>query len=238
MIYLKNNLDINIKIPSPVKKYTCGKTGILIYENSGQASLASCLNVVLNQIKLVNEKGSASLMLMAAPSAYEFYRAYIDMAESSRQLQAAIKNTHYLQMDEYILPQNHTASFKHLLKSKLFNHIDKYICRDNIHYFSVTPENIKKDCRQYRDLILELGPDIQIKGQGEDGHWGFHQPYMSFDTVPQIVKVRLNIMNMSQQLRDHPDLYDSINQTPSEALTANVPLFMKPRVLMNHKIHK
>jgi glucosamine-6-phosphate deaminase len=104
--------------------------------------------------------------------------------------------------------------------------------KKKLNFLNTNLKNVDKECERYAKTLLEFGPDIQIKGEGEDGHWGFHQPQMSFDAEPGFIKVELNKMNISQQMRDHPTLYHSSQEVPSIACTGNVPLFMKTKVLI------
>jgi glucosamine-6-phosphate deaminase len=223
---------LRLKSPLPVKEYEAGKTKIFVYSTDAEAAYASAINVLINQAETVDKKGTASVMLMAAPSAYKFYKYYFNILKSSKILQHAVKNTHYFQMDEYILPEEHPASFKYLLKHNLFDYLDGFLSKEKIHYFYIDINNVEKSCTEYIELIIEKGLDIQVKGQGEDGHWGYHQPGTPFGNEPSIIEVKLNNMNISQQLRDHPDLFKSINDPPRVAYSGNVALFMETENLI------
>jgi len=86
-------------------------------------------------------------------------------------------------------------------------------------------------CRDYAARILEHGPDLQVKGQGEDGHWGFHQPGTPLDGEPAMIRIEINEMNRAQQMRDHPTLFRRAEDVPQTAYTANVPLFMRAAMI-------
>jgi glucosamine-6-phosphate deaminase len=222
----------DLTAPGPVKIFESGKTKVLIYENSSDAAMASVLNVIKKQIILVKEKSQTSIMVMAAPSGYDFYEEYTNMAKHCRELQSALKNTHFFQLDEYFLPENHPASFRFLLKQKLFSRISDYTDDSKIHLLAAESVKSQKVCNEYKDLLLKYGPDIQIKGQGEDAHWGFNQPGTVWDSTPAIIKIKLNHINKIQQMRDHPKLYPTIDDVPDFALTGNVSLFMKTKFLI------
>ena len=131
-----------------------------------------------------------------------------------------------------MLPGNHPASFRFLLKQKFFSKISYYIDDAKIHLLAAESGQYQKICNEYRDLLLQYGPDIQIKGQGEDAHWGFNQPNTIWDSKPAIMKIKLNCMNKIQQMRDHPKLFQTIDDVPGFALTGNVSLFMKTKFLI------
>lgn len=222
----------DLTAPEPVRIFESGKTKVLIYKNSSDAAMASVLNVIKKQITIVKEKSQTSIMLMAAPSGYNFYEAYVGIAKHSRELQSALKNTHFFQLDEYLLSENHPASFRFLLKQKFFSRISDYTDDSKIHLLAAESAEFQKVCDEYKELLLQYGPDIQIKGQGEDAHWGFNQPDTIWDSVPAIVKIKLNHINKIQQMRDHPELYPTMDDVPGFALTGNVSLFLKTKFLI------
>lgn len=218
--------------PEPVRIFESGKTRVFIYENSSDAAMASVLTVIRKQINLVKEKSQTSIILMAAPSAYDFYKEYADKAKCCTELQSALKNTHFFQLDEYFLSENHPASFRFLLKKQFFFGIRDYTDDSKIHLLAAESAESQKVCDEYTELLLQYGPDIQIKGQGEDAHWGFNQPGAAWDNTPAIIKIKLNNINKIQQMRDHPELYASTNDVPGFALTGNISLFMKTKFLI------
>jgi glucosamine-6-phosphate deaminase len=123
-------------------------------------------------------------------------------------------------MDDYLLPEVNPASFRYLLKKQFFNHLADFTDKSKVHFLNIgnaTDDFSYSFLNYYKDLVLEYGTDIQVKGQGEDGHWGYHQPGTPFGNEPSIIEVKLNNMNISQQLRDHPDLFKSINDPPRVA---------------------
>ena len=87
--YTINTENNNLSAPGPVKIFESGRTKVLIYKNSSDAAIASVLNVVKKQIKLVKEKIETSIMVMAAPSGYDFYKEYINIAKHYKELQSA-----------------------------------------------------------------------------------------------------------------------------------------------------
>jgi glucosamine-6-phosphate deaminase len=84
--------------------------------------------------------------------------------------------------------------------------------------------------------VLGSGPDLQLKGVGENGHWGFHEPGVPLDGEPAYIAVALSEENTAQQLRDHPSLFRTSKEVPRTAYTANVPLFLRTRVAIEDNI--
>ena len=225
-----------VKAPKPIGDLTAGKARIFIYENERQMGLASALSIVSEQTRQVEAKGRTSFIIMAAPSAYAFYKAYVGIAHASQAFQKVLRETHFFQFDDYALPLHHPASFRFLLCNNFFAPLAVYCDAYKVHLFEGDAPDVDAACRKYTELLLEHGPDIQLKGIGENGHWGFHEPGLPLDEEPQFMKVDLSEENVVQQLRDHPMIFKSAGEVPRSAFTANVPLFLKTRELIEDNV--
>ena len=222
--------------PCPAETLEAGNLRIIVYEDASDMGLASALSIASEQCRLAEKKGAVSLMLMAAPSAEPFYGAYISLVESSIRLREAVRKTHFFQFDDYRLPLHSAASFRYLLCRRFFFPIAEYYDADKVHLFQSDARDIDQACRQYGKLIMEHGPDLQLKGTGENGHWGFHEPGIPLDTPPRFQRVKLSEENVAQQMRDHPRLFRTPDAVPTEAFTANVALFMRTRELIEDNV--
>jgi glucosamine-6-phosphate deaminase len=222
--------------PRPVAVVPAGGLEVAIYESPREMGLASAVAIAAEQCRLVAERGETSLQLMAAPSAFPFYEAYVGLARVSSELQRAIGQTHFFQFDDYLLPGHHQASFRFLLTHELFAHLADWYDSQKVHFFEPDVGDASAACEAYTELLLAHGPDLMLKGQGEDGHWGFHQPGTPIDGEPGFITVDMNEMNVSQQMRDHPTLFREPADVPAQAYTANVPLFMRTRELVEDNV--
>jgi len=209
-----------------------GNLQVVTYDSPREMGLASAIAIAAEQCRLVAERGETSLQLMAAPSAFPFYEAYVGLARLSSELQQAIGRTHFFQFDDYLLPAHHQASFRFLLTHSLFGPLEDWYDASKVHFFEPDIGDPADACEAYTELLLEHGPYLMLKGQGEDGHWGFHQPGIPVEGEPEFITVEMNEMNVAQQMRDHPTLFREPEDVPSEAYTANVPLFMRTRELI------
>ncbi len=227
---------LNVEAPEACYVFPAGKLQVAIYDSPREMGLASALAIAAEQVRLVAEKGETSLQLMAAPSAFPFYEAYAALASLSANLQHAIGRTHFFQFDDYLLPAHHQASFRFLLTHSLFGPLSEWYDASKLHFFSPDLGDPAEACEAYTALLLEHGPDLMLKGQGEDGHWGFHQPGIAIDGEPEFITVQMNEMNIAQQMRDHPTLFRKPSDVPAEAYTANVPLFMRTRELVEDNV--
>ncbi|MCE5240139.1 6-phosphogluconolactonase [bacterium] len=225
-----------VHAPQPTAIVPAGTLQVAIYETAEEMGLASALAIATEQCRLVAERGETSLQLMAAPSAFPFYEAYVGLARVSRELQQAIGRTHFFQFDDYLLPAHHQASFRFLLTHHLFAHLAEWYVADRVHLFQPDLGEASAACQRYTELLLAHGPDLMLKGQGEDAHWGFHQPGTPIDGAPGFITVEMNEMNITQQMRDHPTLFRVRTDVPPVAYTANVPLFLRTRELIEDNV--
>jgi glucosamine-6-phosphate deaminase len=225
-----------VDAPEPRHVFKAGNLNVVIYKTAREMGLASAIAIAAEQCRLVAENGETSLQLMAAPSAFPFYEAYAGLACLSEELQQTIGRTHFFQFDDYLLPAHHQASFRFLLTHHLFGPLTEWYDADKVHFFEPDIGDPHEACEAYTSLLLEHGPDLMLKGQGEDGHWGFHQPGIPIEGEPEFITVKMNEMNVAQQMRDHPTLFREPEDVPDEAYTANVPLFMRARELIEDNV--
>jgi glucosamine-6-phosphate deaminase len=226
----------NLIAPEPLHQLDAGNARIYVYPDAEQMGLATAINIAAHQLRLFEDKGSCSIMIMAAPSAFSFYRSYQNVVFSSPALQKALYETHLFQFDDYALPVHHPVSFRFLLMEHFLAPIARFCDSRKVHLFQADVSDTEKACREYGQAILEAGPDLQIKGVGEDGHWGFHEPGIPLDGEPKFMRVKLAEANVAQQMRDHPKLFPTADRVPRYAYTANVPLFLRTRVLIEDNV--
>lgn len=228
--------SIGIEAPQPLREIRTGSVPICVYESAAHMGCATAVHIAQEQIRLVSEHGSTSMMVMAAPSAFPFYECYARLVKESPQLRDAVRATDFFQFDEYDLPPDHPATFQRLLSDHLFDRLPADLVGANVHRFPLDDTDRDAACRQYGARVLESGPDLQVKGVGENGHWGFHEPGLPIDGEPKFMRVTLSEENARQQLRDHPDIYKSAADVPKYAYTANVPLFLETKHLIEDNV--
>jgi len=225
-----------VTAPRPVAQLAAAAIRIMVYDDQWQMGLATALSIASAQDRLVRAKGQTSFMLMAAPSAYPFYRAYVSLVRSSQRLQQALFETHFFQFDDYSVPSHHPASFQFLLRQRLFSPLAVYCDPSKVHFLDATAKDMDGECRRYAELVQQHGPDLQLKGTGVNGHWGFHEPGFPLSGEPQFMPVILAEENVRQQLHDHPRVFRHPVDVPRQAYTANVPLFLRTRELIEDNI--
>lgn len=200
-----------------------------VYATPKEMGAASAVALARRQVELAETQDTIGFLMMAAPSGYGFYSAYTTLASKWKPLADALRRTHFFQFDEYPLPPEHPATFRHLLTEHLFGPLQAWCPPSNIHLLRAESEDIDAELERYTEELRRYGPHLQLKGVGENGHWGFHEPGIALDQPPAYVRVPLSEENASQQLRDHPKLFSLLDDVPREACTANVPLFLTTR---------
>jgi glucosamine-6-phosphate deaminase len=222
--------------PAAIRSFRRHGIDFHVYETAESMGAASALRLAREQVRLAREQEQVGVLLMAAPSAFPFYAAYLRLAEESEALHEALGRTDFFQFDDYPLPAGHPASFRYLLETNFFAPLRKTSRDVRVHALNVDRSDPDAVCREYTRRVLESGPDLQLKGVGENGHWGFHEPGIPLQGDPAYMRVRTSLENVAQQLRDHPDLFRRAEDVPREAYTANVPLFLRTRVAIEDNV--
>lgn len=220
---------LEIQAPRPQNVLRLPGVTVVVYESPEEMGRASAIRLAAEQCRLVESQGHASFIIMAAPSAFAFYRAYVQLVESCQRLKKACFHTHYFQFDDYTLAAHHPASFRYLLLKHFFFPLAAWCDPAKVHLFQADAADPEGAAREYEQLLLQHGLDLQIMGIGENGHWGFHEPGISLDIPPRFMRVDLTSENVDQQMRDHPQIFKSPEDVPRSAYTCSVSMFLTTR---------
>jgi len=225
-----------VDAPVPQSIIPTAGPAVAVYPSAEEMGWASAVQIAAEQCRLAEERDAIGFIVMAAPSAFSFYRAYVQLAEASPRLRAAIRKTHFFQFDDYPLPAHHPASFRFLLMRHFFMPLSAYTNPGQVHLFEADASDPDAAARHYEKLILETGLDLQVMGIGENGHWGFHEPGIPLEGAPRFMRVALTSANVDQQMRDHPHLFRKPEDVPTSAYTASVSLFLITRSLIEGNV--
>jgi len=223
-------------VPKPRRSFRLHGVDFHVYASADEMGAASAHRLADEQVRLAKTQDQIGFLIMAAPSAFPFYRAYVQLVESSAPLQNALSRTHFFQFDDYPLPASHPATFRHLLDTHFYAPLRAHCPSFHVHPLNIDAADPDRVCIEYAERLLESGPDIQLKGVGENGHWGFHEPGIPLDGEPAYIRVETSEENTAQQLRDHPDLFRSADEVPRDAYTANVSMFLRTRVCIEDNV--
>lgn len=218
-----------------VATLTCGSVTVSVTRDEAVMGRLTA-EYFVRRLKTQRDAGvPVALWLMAAPSAFAFYRELIRFAESDETLRRILREADYFQFDDYPIgresPQFPTT-FRHLLETHLYRPLAT-VCGSlpGVHALELTGAASDREVQlAYRDAILwrkERGVYLlQLKGIGMDGHWGFHGAETPLDQAPGMINVTMNPPNIRQQMLDWPAYFPTPADVPRTACTFNVPMFL------------
>lgn len=185
-----------------------------------------------------------ALWLMAAPSGFAFYKAFIEQCRQNSDLAAVIRKTHFFQFDDYPIGRKDPKfpiTFRSLLETYFFGPLAE-VCGSLDHIELMELEGGAEDdqiAQNYAQRILAFLEEedaffLQIKGIGMDGHWGFHGSETPLDQAPGIIKVPMKGQNIHQQKLDWPQYFKTDEDVPKHAYSFTVSAFMKAHRIIDN----
>lgn len=184
------------------------------------------------------------LWLMAAPSAFPFYGAFVEACRRDSSLRETVRDIAFYQFDDYPVGRDDArfpVTFRALLEEHLYRPLEE-VCGPltAIHPLELTgtvkdPEIARDYARELADLLADDSVRvIQVKGIGMDGHWGFHGAETPLHAEPAIIEVPMGPQNIRQQRIDWPELFPTDADVPGTAYSATVSLFMQADCIIDN----
>lgn len=170
-------------------------------------------------VELVGAKPDAVLGLPTGSTPIGFYDALVASGVSLAQVRT-------FNLDEYLgLPQSHPESYYSFMKKHLYDRTD--LRPENCHIPSGMASDPEAECLRYEAAIREAGGlDILLLGVGHNGHIGFNEPGIPWDSQTHIVE-------LAQRTREaNARFFDSIEQVPTRAVTMGIGTILKARRLL------
>lgn len=163
----------------------------------------------------------ANVIFAAAPSQNEVLEGLLKEGLDFTRIRA-------FHMDEYIgLPETHPASFRHFLKTALF---DRVPFRE-VFLLDGNAGECAKECERYTALLNSHPPDVCFLGIGENAHIAFNDPGVArFDDKERVKAVTLDETCRMQQV--HDGCFASLEEVPLQALTLTVPALLSAKKLI------
>jgi 6-phosphogluconolactonase/glucosamine-6-phosphate isomerase/deaminase len=184
------------------------------------------------------------LWLMAAPSAFAFYSAFVECCRADTELARVVREIDIYQFDDYPVGRGDArfgVTFRALLENRLYAPLAA-VCGGLTGGHPLELTGTRRD----RDIARDYGREIearcsdpgtrviQVKGIGMDGHWGFHGAETPLDSPPAVIEVSIGAQNVRQQRIDWPDLFRSDADVPRTAYTATVSLFLEADYIIDN----
>lgn len=211
---------------------------LIIAANDVEAGRLAAEAVIESGLSAVQRGQRPAFWLMAAPSAFTFYEAFVEMARTDSRIVAMIREADWFQFDDYPISRKNPlfpVTFRHLLESRFYKPLEHNMGKTGtIHSLELTGNETEdiKVMNSYAEELNSVLDDneryvIQVKGIGMDGHWGFHGPETALDAEPGLTRVAINPANRRQQMIDWPEFFPEEENVPGYALTCTVSLFLK-----------
>ena len=110
------------------------------------------------------------------------------------------------------------------MHENLFDHVN--VSPDRVNIPSGTG-NIEKAAEEYEKAIeMAGGIDLQILGIGRNGHIGFNEPGVPFESLTHLVNLDVNTIEANSRF------FDSIEQVPTKAVTMGIKTIMNSRAIV------
>jgi len=209
-------------------------------ESMGMVSARLALDA-MREAQLSGKK--TVLWLMAAPSGFAFYRAFVELCAAHPAYTALCAATEYYQFDDYPIARGDRRfpiTFRHLLETQLFKPLARVVGElKGIHLLELGQGDENQVAETYARRLMAVADDpntflVQLKGIGMDGHWGFHGSETPLDRAPGIIRVPMNEANIHQQMLDWPEYFRRESDVPRHAYTCDVALFLKAHLIIDN----
>ena len=161
---------------------------------------------------------------------------YAELVRLHREERLSFANVTTFNLDEYHpLPPEHPQSYRHYMRTHLFDHVDLDPARTHLPSGTVPKSDVDAHCAAYEEKIRAAGGiDFQLLGIGRTGHIGFNEPGSSRHSLTRLVTLD------PLTRRDAAGDFGGDDNTPRHALTMGVRSICQARrvVLMAWGQHK
>jgi glucosamine-6-phosphate deaminase len=169
--------------------------------------------------KVLNEKGSANIILATGASQFEMLGELV-------KLKLDWSKVTVFHLDEYIgIPESHPASFRKYLKERFVNLVSPaaFHAIDGVG----DPE---EECKRLNRIIKKHPVDVAFVGIGENGHLAFNDPPADFDTKEPFIVVDLDEACRQQQMGE--GWFPSLDAVPMQAISMSIRQIMKSKTII------
>jgi len=198
---------------------------ILVCKDYEELSRKSA-EIVVSQ---VNQKKDSVLGLATGGTPVGMYQ---ELVKSYREGKVDFGKVITFNLDEYygVDPTN-VNSYHYYMNTNFFDHVN--IDRKNINIPNGMSKDIEKECREYDEKIQSLGGiDLQILGDGLNGHIGFNEPAKELMSTTHITDLTKETINANARF------FEDISQVPTKAITVGMATILRSKkivVLINGK---
>jgi len=126
-------------------------------------------------------------------------------------------------LDEYYgLAPDNKFSYSWFMEEHLFKHVNNK--PENVHIPNGLAQDVKAECQEYEQMIRQAGGiDLQLLGIGRNGHIGFNEPDLKFETQTHLVELDEETIAVNSRF------FDSADQVPRHAISMGIKTIMQSR---------
>lgn len=193
-----------------------------IFKNAEKMGTAAGKKAAQILRKIIQEKGSANIILATGASQFEVLNQILSEKDISWD------KVTVFHLDEYLgLPISHPASFRKYL-------LDRFITIVNPNLkevFLINGENDgKEECERIGEIIKKHPIDLALVGFGENGHLAFNDPPANFETEEPYLVVDLD--NACRQQQYGEGWFESLESVPKQAISMSIKQIMKTKYII------
>ncbi|ACA55763.1 glucosamine-6-phosphate deaminase [Clostridium botulinum] len=158
-------------------------------------------------------KPDSVLGLATGDTPIGMYKEIIDIYKNEKMDFSKVRT---FNLDEYYgLNRENPQSYYYYMMNNLFNHVN--IDENNINIPNGMADNIEIECKEYERKIDKAGGiDLQILGIGVNGHIGFNEPNISFESETHLVNLN------EKTIESNSRFFSSKEEVPTKAISMGI----------------
>lgn len=192
---------------------------IIMVDNYDKMSKKAAI-MVASQVIL---KPDSVLGLATGDTPIGMYKEIVNIYNNN---EVNFSKTKTFNLDEYYgLNRENTQSYYYYMMNNLFNHVN--IDKKNTNIPNGMAENIEDECKSYEKRIVEAGGiDLQILGIGVNGHIGFNEPDISFESETHLVNLD------EKTIESNSRFFNSKEEVPTKAISMGIKTIMHSKKII------
>lgn len=128
-------------------------------------------------------------------------------------------------LDEYYpIDASNPQSYHYYMEEKFFKHVN--FKEGNNHLPDGKALDVEEACKAYDEAIYEHGIDLQVLGIGNNGHIGFNEPDVHFESSTHLVKLDVGTIEANARF------FETIEEVPTRAVSMGIKNIMHAKKII------
>ena len=125
--------------------------------------------------------------VLSFPGGHTPARTYQHLVQAVHEGRVDFGQASFIGLDEWVgLGREDDGSCQHFMYHEFF--IPAGVAQSQIHFFNAQAADLAAECREIDEVIMNLGGiNFILLGVGVNGHLGFNEPGVSFDTYSHVI---------------------------------------------------